>query len=236
VRNQQGGRTLTLASRTLQPAPKPPPPKGLEEYAAPIIDAIDPTGSLIAHRLYRDATTWSDHYSCVKDLARTGRPPGRTVLVDDTPLAFLHQPANGVPVLGFRGDPDDRLLTEAVLPLLQALDGAPDVRPVLARRFNMRRWFVSHGYPPGPPAAAPPPSLALWPATAGAATESEAEEEEAWEEEEEAAGGAPPPPPAVRPQREVLVIADFEGAVAGFDAGSRAGRLQGCLCGWHRRP
>jgi RNA polymerase II subunit A small phosphatase-like protein len=39
--------------------------------------------------------------------------------VDDTPLAFLHQPANGVPVLGFRGDPDDRLLMEAVLPLLQ---------------------------------------------------------------------------------------------------------------------
>jgi hypothetical protein len=41
------------------------------------------------------------------------------VLVDDTPLAFLHQPCNGVPVLGFRGDPDDRLLMEAVLPLLQ---------------------------------------------------------------------------------------------------------------------
>lgn len=43
----------------------------------------------------------------------------RTVLVDDTPLAFLHHPANGIPVLGFRGDPDDRLLMEAVLPLLQ---------------------------------------------------------------------------------------------------------------------
>lgn len=41
------------------------------------------------------------------------------MLVDDTPLAFLHQPENGVPVLGFRGDPDDRLLLEAVLPLIQ---------------------------------------------------------------------------------------------------------------------
>lgn len=39
--------------------------------------------------------------------------------MDDTPLAFLHQPENGVPVLGFRGDPDDRLLMEAVLPLVQ---------------------------------------------------------------------------------------------------------------------
>jgi hypothetical protein len=44
--------------------------------------------------------------------------------VDDTPLAFLHQPANGVPVLGFRGDPDDRLLMEAVLPLLQVRNGS----------------------------------------------------------------------------------------------------------------
>lgn len=43
----------------------------------------------------------------------------RTILVDDTPLAFLHQPENGVPVLGFRGDPDDMLLMEAVLPLVQ---------------------------------------------------------------------------------------------------------------------
>lgn len=56
---------------------------------------------------------------CVKDMARVNRSLDRTVLVDDTPLAFLHQPDNGVPVLGFRGDPDDRLLLEAVLPLLQ---------------------------------------------------------------------------------------------------------------------
>lgn len=48
-----------------------------------------------------------------------GRDLSRTVLVDDTPLAFLHQPNNGVPVLAFKGDPDDYLLAEAVLPLLQ---------------------------------------------------------------------------------------------------------------------
>ena len=63
---------------------------------------------------------------CVKDMARVNRPLGRTVLVDDTPLAFLHQPDNGIPVLGFRGDPDDRLLMEAVLPLLQ-VRGVKDV-------------------------------------------------------------------------------------------------------------
>jgi RNA polymerase II subunit A small phosphatase-like protein len=92
---------------------------GLEEYASPIIDSIDPGNKYISGRLYRPATMRTSHHQCIKDLAMLGRPLSRTVLVDDTPLAFLHQPANGVPVLGFRGDPDDRLLMEAVLPLLQ---------------------------------------------------------------------------------------------------------------------
>lgn len=96
-----------------------PSPPGLEEYASPIIDAIDPDNAYITARIYREGTTRTDYYQCVKDMSLVGRDLSRTVLVDDTPLAFLHQPDNGVPVLGFRGDPDDRLLIEAVLPLLQ---------------------------------------------------------------------------------------------------------------------
>ncbi|KAL6760448.1 hypothetical protein V8C86DRAFT_1786156 [Haematococcus lacustris] len=95
---------------------------GLEDYAKPIIDAIDPTNSLFAGRIYREGTLRTEYYQCVKDMARVNRDLTRTVLVDDTPLAFLHQPCNGIPVLGFRGDPDDRLLMEAVLPLLQVGD------------------------------------------------------------------------------------------------------------------
>jgi RNA polymerase II subunit A small phosphatase-like protein len=112
-----------------RPSPHPPQtapqrnqtlnPAGLQEYAAPIIDAIDPGSKYVAARVYREGTTRTDHYQCVKDMRRVGRALSRTVLVDDTPLAFLHQPSNGVPVLGFRGDPEDRLLGEAVLPLLQ---------------------------------------------------------------------------------------------------------------------
>ena len=99
--------------------PPPPPPPGLEDYAKPIIDALDPHGAFFTQRIYREGTVKTDYYQCVKDMARINRDPARTVLVDDTPLAFLHQPGNGVPVLGFRGDPDDRLLGEAVMPLLQ---------------------------------------------------------------------------------------------------------------------
>lgn len=38
----------------------------------------------------------------LQDLALLGRDLGRTVLVDDTPLAFLHQPDNGIPIFNFR--------------------------------------------------------------------------------------------------------------------------------------
>lgn len=120
---------------------------GLEDYARPIVDAIDPAGAFFAHRIYREGTTRTDYYQCVKDMARVGRDLRRTVLVDDTPLAFLHQPDNGVPVLGFRGDPDDRLLCEAVLPLMQVLSKEADVRAVLQRRFDMATWFRRNNFP-----------------------------------------------------------------------------------------
>ena len=40
-----------------------------------------------------------------QDLSRLGRDLNRTVLVDDTPLAFLRQPDNGIPIFNFRYGP-----------------------------------------------------------------------------------------------------------------------------------
>lgn len=119
---------------------------GLEDYARPIIDAIDPNNEYFSARIYREGTVSTPVYQCVKDLSRAGRDLARSVLVDDTPLAFLHQPNNGIPVLAFRGDPDDRLLLEVVLPLLQKITTAPDIRVLLQRRFDMSTWFRQHGY------------------------------------------------------------------------------------------
>ena len=36
-----------------------------------------------------------------------------------------------------RGDVDDRMLTEAILPLLESLSEMKDVRPALHKRFGM---------------------------------------------------------------------------------------------------
>ena len=123
---------------------------GLEEYAAPICDEIESRYGPVVHRLYRPATVHADVYPCVKDLSRLGRDLDRCVLLDDTPLAFFYQPDHGVPILPFKGDVDDRMLTEAVAPLLESLanDAVTDVSRHLARRFNMRRWFAAQGLRP----------------------------------------------------------------------------------------
>ena len=42
-----------------------------------------------------------------------------------------------------RGDSDDRLLGEAVLPLLQSLAAVSDVRPKLNARFDMPHWCAA---------------------------------------------------------------------------------------------
>lgn len=48
-------------------------PVGLEDYASPIIDAIDPQGRFFSGRIYRGGTLRTEHYQCVKDMARLNR-------------------------------------------------------------------------------------------------------------------------------------------------------------------
>ena len=60
----------------------------------------------------------------------------RVVLVDNNPLSFLAQPSNGILVNNFYDDPKDATL-EAVVELLDELDGADDVRPVLEQKFGL---------------------------------------------------------------------------------------------------
>ncbi len=80
-------------------------------------------------------------------------------MVDNNPISFLHQPANGVPCQPFRCDghghgAQDRHLSAVLLPLLQSLALFPDVRPILEARFHLAAWFVTRlALTPGPPAA-----------------------------------------------------------------------------------
>ena len=120
---------------------------GLPGYASPLCDALDPSGSLLPVRLFRQATVAAGGHACVKDLGPLGRDLRRTVLVDNSPFSFLLQPACGLPAHPFDGDGSDDHLLSSVLPLLRELAADPglDVRPLLSARFGMASWLAARG-------------------------------------------------------------------------------------------
>lgn len=111
------------------------------EYAAPLLDIIDPD-RLIAARLYRDSAVQT---ACgvVKDLSLLGCDLSRVVIVDNDPVSFIRHPDNAILIKSFRGhtsDAEDASFA-VLLRLLDELAPLSDVRPALAARFGLRNFF-----------------------------------------------------------------------------------------------
>lgn len=132
---------------------------GMEGYARPLLDELDPRGDRIHHRLYRSACSKTPLRDHVKDIAKLGRDLSATVLVDNNPFSFLLQPHNGIPIVSFTGDPSDAGLRVQLMPMLRKLGemvaGGEDVRPFCRRRFKMepflRNYFAKQGLEFDPP-------------------------------------------------------------------------------------
>jgi CTD small phosphatase-like protein 2 len=113
----------------------------MEVYAKPVLNMLDPHGTIFTQCWYRDSCTLDSTVGAyVKNLddAWGGDQLKRTVLVDNNPMSFLANPENGILVSSFYNDPTDMALP-AVLDLLEELDGEEDVRPVLDGRFRLRQ-------------------------------------------------------------------------------------------------
>ncbi|PIN03375.1 Phosphoprotein phosphatase [Handroanthus impetiginosus] len=120
---------------------------GLEGYARPLVDRIDPENRF-SSRLYRPSTISTEYREHVKDLSCLSKDFSRIVIVDNNPFSFLLQPLNGIPCIPFSpAQPHDEQLLEVILPLLKHLSLQKDVRPVLYERFHMPEWFQKHGIP-----------------------------------------------------------------------------------------
>lgn len=119
----------------------------MEVYAKPILDHLDPQGTLFCQRWYRDSCTPQQQQSqsqggavgggYVKNLSLLEKDAARMVLVDNNPISFLANPENGILVSSFYSDPNDNTLL-AVLGLLQELDQEKDVRPSLNAKFGLK--------------------------------------------------------------------------------------------------
>ncbi|WFD03292.1 protein-serine/threonine phosphatase [Malassezia obtusa] len=104
----------------------------MQEYADPVIDWLDGGQGLISGRLFRESCTLRDG-SYLKDLTVVDRDLRRVCLVDNSPVSYVLQEANGIPVEGWTHDPSDVALLD-LLPILDGLRYATDVRHILGLR------------------------------------------------------------------------------------------------------
>lgn len=105
-------------------------------YADAIIDHLDPEGTLIQQRLYRDDCILTAEGFFLKDLRIINRSLEKIVIVDNSVWSFARQLDNGIPVQPWSGDPFDVELRN-LIPYLKVLDLAKDVRVVNRETFRL---------------------------------------------------------------------------------------------------
>ncbi|CAM8955040.1 unnamed protein product [Rhodiola kirilowii] len=108
---------------------------GTRNYADHVLDTLDPERRLTSWRAYRDSCIFSDN-SYTKDLTVLGVDLAKLAIVDNTPAVFHElQVNNGIPIKSWFGDENDQELL-SLLPFLEVLASADDVRPFIAEKFG----------------------------------------------------------------------------------------------------
>ena len=102
----------------------------LSKYADPLLDIIDKQG-FCPFRLFREHCTLINT-SFVKDLKRLGRDLKDIIIVDNSPISYALNPDNGLPILSWFDDRDDRELYH-LTPILEFLADVPDVREYIKK-------------------------------------------------------------------------------------------------------
>lgn len=102
----------------------------LSKYADPLLDKLDAEG-VIRYRLYREhCVQYEGNY--VKDLSLLDRNISQTIIVDNSPMAYIFHPRNAIGCSSFIDDPDDREL-ESISSFLTKIQDVKDVRDHLYR-------------------------------------------------------------------------------------------------------
>lgn len=110
---------------------------GTQEYADPILDAIEKGKKYFDKRLYRQHAVIMENFF-VKDLSKLGRDLSKVIIIDNMPHNFRLQRENGIFIKNFYGeDKNDTALTD-LIPILQAIasNRNNDVRIELKRFEN----------------------------------------------------------------------------------------------------
>lgn len=103
----------------------------LSKYADPLMDILDKQRSCSA-RLFREHCTFYQDKYYVKDLSELNRSMKDVIIIDNSPIAYLFQPENALPITSWYDDQQDRQLFN-YMPFLIQLSQIDDVRPYLTQ-------------------------------------------------------------------------------------------------------
>ena len=84
---------------------------------------------LCSYKLFREHCTFVNN-AFVKDLTRLGRSMKDLLILDNSPIAYMFQPENAMPILSWYDSPADRELPRISL-LLERLAYEEDVRKII---------------------------------------------------------------------------------------------------------
>ncbi|CAG9330603.1 unnamed protein product [Blepharisma stoltei] len=102
-----------------------------QRYADSVMNLVDPQKK-INLRLYKQHTIEIDGV-LVKDLACLGRDLSKVIIIDNSADSFQRQPANGIEIESWVGDPNDRDLKDLLPFLIKiATENTEDVRIALS--------------------------------------------------------------------------------------------------------
>jgi len=103
-------------------------------YANQLLDVLDPENKLFSKRFFRESCLFTDS-GYTKDLTVVGVDLAKVAIIDNTPQVFQLQVNNGIPIESWYDNPADEALPQ-LIPFLEILAVADDVRPIIAKKFG----------------------------------------------------------------------------------------------------